>query len=185
MKIMETIDPDVISKLDKNSNIIICIPPIEKDFITESEEFPDCFKISLAKSLNLSTEDVTKTDLNKFSANLYPKIKIMMPAGLRIQFSENYQNHLFDNLHKSFEVNNVYDENNKLSYHIITKILITTIIDAVKMIKTNQNLIIDKGTLLTEFYFTWYTQTSSDMPQIENIYMIYDQDIFNDFANII
>ena len=45
-------------------------------------------------------------------------------------------------------------------------------------------MIVKKDAVVSEFFFNWYVQTVKDMPQIEEIYLIIDEEIYKNFANI-
>lgn len=187
MEIIKNIDPDFITNIDKTTNIIMCVPPIEENCIAESEHSPDTFEMRLHRIINLSTTDVTSIGVNAFTTIIQPKIKISMPAGLKIQFADFIKKHpddIFWKSYRSFEINNVYNEEKKLSHQLLTNITMTAYIDVARMRQLNHIMLINQGTTFAEFYFTWYAQTACNMPQIEEIYLISDQYVFEDFLNV-
>lgn len=186
MKIIKVIDPDFLSTLDKSNNIIICVPPVDEEFIKESEDFPDTFELCLSRDINLSTDDVVKMGISAFATTIRPRLKISMPAGIKLQFPEISRKHndnVFWKTYRSFELNNVYNEDNTSLRHILTNFEFVTYIDAVRLRETGHSMILNKGIKFTEFNFSWYVQTTLSVA-IENIYLIIDQHVFEEFINI-
>ena len=182
------VDPDLLSKLDRKSNIIMCIDPNDGQFLTESESFPDTFKISLPKDINLSAQDVIKVSTSALAATFKPAIKISLPAGLKIQFSEFVDSHnqdIFWKIYKSFNLMNTYTLDNIIQYHLITNMTFVMNMDTIRMREVGTHMLLKKETPIIDFYFTWYVQTKRDMPQIEEIYLISDGQVYEDFMNII
>jgi hypothetical protein len=182
-------DPDFLASLDKTKNIIMCVPPVEADSIVELESFPDTFGIILARDLNLSDPDIVRVSINALSATIRPKIKISFPVGLKIQFSdfaEDDKQNIFLNTYKSYDLKSVYEPESKkvLSHYLIQDMVFVMYLDTLRMRQVGVELFIKKGLQLADFYFTWYVQTKRDMPQIEEIYLIKDLHIYEDFVNI-
>jgi len=195
------VDPDFLASLNRKNNIVICIPPTETNIVTESDTFSDTFGISLPRDLNLSENDIIRISTNCLSTNIKPNIKISFPAGLKIQFSdyvEDIKQNIFLKNYKSFNINKVFtpiqdpifkqqDEHIKhseLSHYLLTDMMFILYMDTIRMREVGLPMIIKKETQITDFYFTWYVQTKRDMPQIEEIYLISDLHVYEDFINI-
>ena len=181
------VDPDFLSNLDKKNNIVMCVHPLEEDTIKELSEFPDTFGIFLPRDLNLSTSDIIKISSSALSTTHRLKLKISIPAGLKIQFCEYMKDRssdIFWKNYRSFELYNVHDSDNNLSHHIISDIIFIMYMDTIRMREAGLRMLINKGTQISEFYFTWYVQTKNAMPQIEEIYLISDSHVYEDFINI-
>lgn len=179
--------PDFLASLDKTSNIIICVPPYEEKCIIESEDFPDTFSISLPRNLNLSESHVVKISSSCLSTIERPKIKISLPAGIKLQFSNfvaDRNQDIFQKIYKSFDVHNVMIDEKTLSHHIISDMIFVLYLDTIRMREAGVQMLIKPGTVIAEFSFSWYIQTKVDMPQIKEIYLISDSHIYEDFINI-
>ena len=187
MKILDKVDPDFLSNLDLKSNIVMCVTPNDGETLTELENLPDTFGISLPRDVNLSSSNVVKVSVNALAATFRPSIKISFPAGLKIQFSEfigeHYQD-VFWKIYKSYDIKNVFDTDNKLSHNLINDMIFVMYMDTVRMREVGLNLSLKKGTRIADFYFTWYVQTKNNMPQIEEIYLINNAQVYEDFATI-
>jgi hypothetical protein len=179
-------DPDFLASLDRKSNIIMCIRPTEEESLIELDSVPDTFRISLSRDLNLSMDNI-KIALSVLATNFKPNIKICFPAGLKIQFSElveDSKQDIFWKIYKSFILNNVYNDHNFITHHLVSDIAFVMYMDTLRMREANVQMLIKKGTPVIDFYVTWYVQTKRDMPQIEEIYLISDNHIYEDFVNI-
>jgi hypothetical protein len=187
MKIINSIDPDFLAKLDRKNNIIMCANANDMITLTELENFPDTFGISLYRDVSLSASNVMKISVNALAATFRPPIKISFPAGLKIQFSEFIEEasqDVFWKIYKSFDLKSVFDTDNKLSHHLISDMVFLMYVDTIRMREVGLNMLLKKGMRIADFYFTWYVQTIKDMPQIENIYLISDSHVYEDFNNI-
>ena len=189
MKIIHDVDPDFLAKLDKKNNIIMSVAPTEETSLIESEYFPDTFSIALARDLNLSANDVLKISSSTLAATIRPKIKICYPVGLKIQFSDfiNDPNQdIYWKIYKSFDIHNVYNDeaSTDIDHHLVSNIVMVMYLDTIRMREANVQMLVKKNTSILDFYFAWYVQTKKDMPQIEQIYLISDQHVYEDFNNI-
>lgn len=190
MKIIEEgkVDPNFLMSLDRRTNIVFCTTPYEKDTITELEYIPDTFSIHLARDINTSSEDVTRVSSNIIATTVRPTIKICFPVGLKIQFSdfmEDFKQNIFLKIYRSFNHKTVFDpETEDMSHILISDLVFDMYIDVARMREVKFPMMIRKGTRLSDFYFIWYAQTKKDMLPINEIYLISDEYIYQDFFNI-
>ena len=188
MKIIKDVDPDFLSKLDRTKNIIMCVHPHEVNNILESEGLPDSFSISLPTDLNLSASNIITISNSALAATFRPKLKISYPTGLKILFSEfkeDPKEDIFWKIYKSYKLNNVLAEDDIADHHIVTDMVFVMYMDTIRMREAGVQMLVKKDTKVIDFYFTWYVQTKRDMPQIEGIYLISDEQVYEDFLNII
>jgi hypothetical protein len=186
MQIITAVDPDFLANLDIEKNIIICTPLNEN--IIEKETESDVFKILLLKNLNITDPSITRVSSNIISMSMWPEIKISHPTGTKLQFSElteDFKQDIFLKIYKTFDqkivVNN---ENDTPKYNLIEKMIFKLYIDTARMREIGTPMLITAGTPIIEFFFTWYIQTVKDMPQIEKIYLIKNNQVYTDFVNI-
>jgi len=180
-------DPDFLASLDRQSNIIICVPPTEEDTVIESESFPDNFIITLPNDCNLSAPSVVSVSLSVLADTIRPSIKIGFPMGIKMQFNDylaEYETDVFWKIYKSFNTRTIYNDDETVSRHIIDNIVLTMYVDAVRIREFKKSAVLTKGSHILDFNFTWYAQTSNPMPMIENIYLIHDQHIYEAFNEI-
>lgn len=187
MKILNTVDPNFLASLDRRKNIIICTPQND-NCLVETEYSPDTFGITLPRDLNISGPDVVRVSSNIIATTIRPEIKISFPVGLKIQFSEfieDFKQDIFLKIYKSFDQKVVFEpETEMLSHNLIEDMIFQLYIDTNRIRENKTPMMIKKGTCVTDFYFTWYVQTKRDMPQIEEIYLISDVQVYEDFVNI-
>jgi hypothetical protein len=187
MKLIRDVDPDFLANLDRKSNIIMCVHPQEEESLVESEAFPDTFGITLARDLNLSASNIVKISSSTLSATIRPKIKISCPVGIKLQFNEFMDNHncdIFWKTYRSFDSHAVHNEHNQIHHNLISNIVFIMYMDTIRMREAGLQMLVKKDTQISNFYFTWYVQTISDMPQIEEIYIIADAQVYEDFDKI-
>ena len=72
----------------------------------------------------------------------------------------------------------------KLSHYNITDMVFVMYMDTIRMREAGVQMLVKKETHITDFYFTWYVQTKNPMPQIEEIYLIVDSHVYEEFINI-
>jgi len=187
MKILNIVDPNFLASLDRRKNIIMCTPPNDNCLI-EAECSPDTFGITLSRDLNISGPDVVRVSSNIIATTIRPEIKISFPIGLKIQFSEfmeDFKQDIFLRIYKAFDQKVVFEpETEVVSHNLIGDMIFRLYIDTTRMRENETPMMIKKGTRVTDFYFTWYVQTKRDMPQIEEIYLISDAQVYEDFVNI-
>ncbi len=186
MQIVKDVNPDFLAGINKASTIVICTSPLDESTVKESEDFPDVMELFLARDINLST-DIIRMTVDTFIAKIYPKIKICMPAGIKIQFSDIIKKHtddVFWKIYKSYNISSVYKDGGEIFYYNLDNFEFTLYIDSARLRELQHSSIITKGSKFAEFYFTWYIQSSGNVPQIENIYLISDQQVYEDFDKI-
>ncbi len=183
-------DPDFITEIDRKSNIIICTPKIEGDSnIIRTTNFPNIYEINLARELNLSSDKITTISSNLLATTILPKIKICHPVGIKLQFDEfmeKSQPDVFHKIYRSFKLDNIYTEDtNEIDYHLITNIEFIIYFDTIRIRENNLQMLMNKDTRISSFYFTWYVQTKADMSLVKEIYLIQDDYIYEKFYEII
>lgn len=186
MKIIH-VDPDVFAKIDRKSNIIMCIPENEKKSLIELEDFPDTYGITLPRDLNLSADNIVRISAGTLAATHRPKIKICHPVGIKLQFNEFVDNHnldIFQKIFRSFASNIVLDKDSNIDHHLITDITFIMYLDTIRIRESGLQMFIKKDTQISNFYFTWYVQTIKGMPAIDEIYIIQDDHVYEEFHNI-
>lgn len=185
MNIIKEIDPDMLHKIDKKNNIIICTPPVDK--CIQEFETPDLLSITLTQDMNLSLG--SNISANVISMEYKPRIKIQMPTGLRMNIVEPENGDLvniFDKVYCNYNTFFGYDQDNKeLIYKTFENLVFTLYIDVIQMRKKMAPLILSKGSPIADIYFTWYIQTKYAVPSIENIYLIKDLYIYQEFNKVI
>ncbi len=189
MKIIreEEINPDFLNTINKQKTIIICLHPIEEHSIHELDEFPDTFKISLSQDINLSASNVIRISPSTLSAIARPKLKMCIPSGIKIKFEDfigNPTQDIFWKIYRSFNHYAIIDDENNISRYIVGDFMFTMYIDTIRMREAGLQMLIEKGTPISEFYFSWYLQTKSELPQIDNIYLLINKQVYDDFVNI-
>jgi hypothetical protein len=182
-------DPDFLSKLDRTNNIIMCIPPVEGKVLEEIVDYPDTFGILLPRDLNLSSSDVVAVSTSALSTVFRPKLKISFPAGLKIHFENFLDCHtedIFWKIYRSYDLKSMFDSETEKgpTHYLISDMQFIMYLDTIRMREAKVQMLIPKGTSVSTFYFTWYVQTKRDMPQIQEIYLIYDGQIYEDFLKI-
>lgn len=180
-------DPDFLTSLDRTKNIIMCTPS-EGNSIIESENFPDSFSIAISRDLNLSASNIINVSTSALATTLRPELKISYPTGIKLVFSdfkEDFKEDLCWRIYKSHSTLNNIDKDNTTNFHVISDIKLIMYMDTIRMREAGVQMVIKKDTKLVDFYFTWYVQTKKDMPQIEEIYLISDSHIYEEFINIV
>jgi hypothetical protein len=187
MQIINDIDPDFLANLDIEKNIIICTP-VGEEIINEKETEPDVFKILFSKNLNVTDPSITRVSSNIIATTIWAEIKISHPMGTKLQFSEltkNFTQDIFLKIYKAFNQKTIFDnKTDTVKYNIIENMIFKLYIDTARMREVGTPMLISIGTPLIEFFFTWYIQTKKDMPQIEEIYLIKNNQVYADFMNI-
>jgi hypothetical protein len=184
----EQIDPEILASINDNkNNIIISVHRSEMDLITESENCPGNFNIAITRDLNLSGSNVTQISNSILSVNYLPKIKVRLPVGVKLMFSDSLIQHntdIFQKVYKSYEIKSVLDDNDKISYLFLDDFRLILYIDTIRLRSINPQLMIKKGTNILEFYFGWILQTQKELSMIEEIYVIYNNEVYDEFVNI-
>jgi hypothetical protein len=185
----EQLDPDQISTICNNrNNIIISTHSSEKDTIVEKPNCPGIYKISLPRDINLSSPNIAPISNNLLAFNYSPKIKVRLPIGVVLQFSDTYTDHksdLFQKIYKSFEMDGVYDENEIMLYTILEDFRFLFYIDTIRMRSVTSQLMLQKFTNILEFYFAWVLQTEKELSMVEGVYIIHNDDFYTDFKNVV
>lgn len=184
--------PDFLAGLDTSSNIILCTLPKERDLIKESNNFPDKFEVHLTRDINLSTPSVINISSSSLGTTFKPELKMSFPLGIVpifTDFTSDHNQDIFWKIYRSFDLHNSYtvSKNNDievLHHHVISNIKFIMYMDTIRMREAGLQMIVKKDAVVSEFFFNWYVQTVKDMPQIEEIYLIIDEEIYKNFANI-
>jgi hypothetical protein len=165
----------------------MCIHPVERDTIEETKNFPDRFHIKLARDINLSTNDIVSISSSALATTIRPKLKISFPVGIVPVFdnfnTDNCQD-IFWKVYKSSDSYSSYKEGDILNHHIIDNIKFILYMDTIRMRESGLQMILRKDTPILDFFFSYYIQTKTEMAQIEDIYLIIDEQVYNDFVNI-
>lgn len=187
MKLLDRIDPEELIKIDKTKNIILCTPPSDKNII--ETKTPDIFSILLTQDINLSLgEQITP---NIIAMEYSPRLKILVPSGIKLNIitdtESNKTGSIFSKIYCNYDIYHAYESeiNTELKYKIYNNISFTLYIDVIQMRKKINSLLISKGEPIIDLYFSWYIQTQREIPMIENIYLIKDLYIFQEFAKVI
>jgi len=179
--------PELLASIDCKTNIVMCIHPNEKDSIKELKNFPDKFQLNLSRDVNLSTNDIINISSSALAATIRPNIKISFPVGVTPVFDnfvENHKQDIFWKIYKSFDSYSSYKEGDILDHHIVENVKLILYMDTIRMREANLQMILRKDTPIANFYFTYYIQTKNEMAQIEEIYLIIDDQVYKDFVNI-
>ncbi len=179
--------PDILTKIDCKSNIIMCIHPTERDTIEETKNFPDRFLLKLVRDINLSTNDIVSISSSALATTIRPKLKISFPVGIAPIFDNFTTDHcqdIFWKVYKSCESYSSYKEGDILDHHIIDNIKFILYMDTIRMREAGLQMILRKNTPILNFFFSYYIQTKNEMVQIEDIYLIIDEQVYSDFVNI-
>lgn len=183
------IEPELLQKIDRSNNIIICVPPTDH-CILESK-LPDILSIILTQDLNLS--NATTISQNIVAIDYRPRFKMSVPSGINVTLKETNFGELtniIDKIHKTVDLFYCRKEkSNNITtfpdYVIHENMIMTLYIDVIQMRKTINNIYLKKNQSIADIFFTWYIQTQVPLPIIENIYLIKDLYIFQEFRNII
>ena len=186
MIIVDKIEPNSFHEMDRSSNIIFCIPPIDK--CLEESQNPDIMSIKLTQDMNLSLGANISHSI--MSIEYKPRIKILLPTGLKMNIVEPSSGNLtniFDKIYCEYDTFFGYKdrENENLIYTIYENLNFTLYIDVIQMRKKMAPLILNKGETIADIFFSWYIQTKYPTPSIENIYLIKDLYIYQEFTKII
>jgi hypothetical protein len=179
--------PDLLTKIDCKSNIIMCIHPNERDSIQELKNFPDKFQIKLSRDINLSTNDIISISSSALAATVRPNLKISFPVGITPvfdNFSTDHNQDIFWKIYKSCNYYSSYKEGEVLDHHIIDSIKFILYMDTIRMREAGLQMILRKDTPIIDFFFSYYIQTKKEMVQIEDVYLFIDENIYSNFVNI-
>ena len=179
--------PDLLIKINCKTNIIMCVHPNERDTIQEIKNFPDRFQLKLARDINLSSNDIISISSSALAATIRPNLKISFPVGITPIFSDfmtdNCQD-VFWKIYKSCNAYSSYKEEDILDHHIIDNIKFILYMDTIRMREAGLQMILRKDTPIIDFFFSYYIQTKKEMSQIEDVYLIIDEQVYSNFANI-
>jgi hypothetical protein len=191
VKILESdvLTPEFLSNIDKKKNIIISVPTNDET-IKELSSQIDIFSIKTTELINLSNI-TNRISPSLLSLDFYPNLKISIPSGIKINFKSPYSYYvpnesgdIFQKVYVSIDPSYILDSEEKISHILFEKIKLTTYIDVIELRKTSNQLSLSKGTNIAELFFTWYIQTSTSIPIIENIYLIQNSEIYETFKKI-
>jgi len=186
MKLLDRIDPEELIKIDKTKNIILCTPPSDKNII--ETKTPDIFSILLTQDINLSLgEQITP---NIIAMEYSPRLRILVPSGIKLNIIDTESNKtgsIFNKIYCNYDVYYAYESetDTELKYKVYNNIKFVLYIDVIQMRKKINSLLISKGEPIADLYFSWYIQTQKEVPMIENIYLIKDLYVFQEFAKVI
>jgi hypothetical protein len=143
--------------------------------------------ILLTQDINLSTLSVN-ISTNVIAIEYKPRIKILMPVGLRLNICETrngqYKN-IFDKIYANYDTFLGHTNNEELSYYIFENFVLTVYIDVIQMRKKTSPLYLNKGEPIADVLFSWYIQTKTQIPMIEKIYYIKDLYLYQEFSKTI
>ncbi len=188
MKIIkETIDPDQIALIDRTNSIIISTPSTDSN-IVETEE-KDIFSIILTHDVNLSM--AKNASSNILIVEYLPRIRVSVPDGILMQLTEPNKS-IFYKMYTDYDIISVYDSDDddiksekKLKNKIYSNLKLTLYTDVIQMRNRELSLaVLNKGQTVANMYFTWYIR-EGNIPIVENIYIIKDSHIYQDFIQII
>jgi hypothetical protein len=181
----DDVQPEFLQKIDRKNNIILCVPPTDH-CVLESNQ-PDILSVILTQELNLSNAETISQ--NVVSINYKPRLKLSVPAGIKMNMIETESGNLvgiFDKIYKSMdEYVNLLNDKITPSHTIYENLALTLYIDVIQLRKKLSSIYIKKNQSILDIYFSWYIQTNIPTPNIENVYLIKDLYIFQEFRNII
>ncbi len=182
----DEINPDLLHSINKLNNIIICTPAIDKCII--ESPMPDILSIILTQGINLSMS--TNILANIMPIEYKPRIKILMPAGLRMNIVEpsfGETTNIFNKIYCNYDTFFGYSDMEKtmFDYTIFENFEFVSYVDIIQMRKKTGALYLNKGETIADIFFTWYTQCKVQTPSIENIYLIKDTYLFQEFTRTI
>lgn len=189
MKILKEIEPEILNEIDKTKNIIFCTPPTDSCII--ESQMPDIASIILTHDMNLS--NASPISQNVITVDYKPRIKISYPAGLKLNITEpgskEITGGIFDNMFTTMDTyycQSIPNQKSEDFDHIIVENLILTLyIDVIQMRKKTNGIYLKKDVPIAEAYFSWYIQTKNDFPQIQNIYIVKDLYLYQEFMKTI
>ncbi|MCK9293161.1 hypothetical protein M0P25_03740 [archaeon] len=186
MQIINSINPNDIANINPLKNIIICVPENNKNSIKESENL-STYDIFTNKDLNLSSDGTANISPRILSLKYVVDLKISHPTGMILQFSDHvidpYVN-IYSKIYKKFDFINVCEEKTeKITHHFIQNFNFNLYIDTIRLREENLQLLIKKGTFITNFMFLWYVN-NFETPQYENTYLIENNQVYEDFVNL-
>lgn len=185
MQLIKNIDPDFISNLNKQSSIIIGIP---EDFRNNIIEIDNCdiFGLLLSNDINLShAGSIVSSSI--ISVNYKVKMKLSIPIGVRLNIEEPISgklHNMFLKIYNTYDVVTYCYDNNIPSRFIYENIELLLYVDMVRL-KNKELSILPKNEMIATMYFNWYLQTKVNFPLIDQIYIIRDDHVYENFINII
>lgn len=183
---LNNINPDILSSLNRRNDIILCVPKRDFKIIDEISEDSDIFSIFLAQDINLSTCKTISPNLMEI---LYkPQLKISIPVGIKMMLEEltSFDEYdIFQKIYKKYITYEQYNEEKEKTHILITDLELVGYIDSIRMRSTPISGILRKGLPMINVFFTWYVQTKASMSNIENIFFIEDQYVYEEFLSII
>ncbi|MDD4081745.1 MAG: hypothetical protein PHD05_00015 [Sphaerochaetaceae bacterium] len=186
LEIIKDINPDIIATINPEENIIFCTPNNDIETLSISDNLPYSYNIRLNKDINLSSPEIVKISESVLSFNFFPSIKISIPNGLMLDFityNTSTKNDIFRRIYKSFDVDNVLNEQEIITHNFITNMRFKLYVDMIRLREESLPLTIKSGTIVSTICFNWYV-VKLPVKEIKNIYLIKDQQIFKDFINI-
>jgi hypothetical protein len=100
-----------------------------------------------------------------------------------ITYNTSTKNDIFRRIYKSFDVDNVLNEQEIITHNFITNMRFKLYVDMIRLREESLPLTIKSGTIVSTICFNWYV-VKLPVKEIKNIYLIKDQQIFKDFINI-
>lgn len=169
--------PDIVDEIDPTSDIIIAIP--NKKFF---------LKRTITGNLNfICVNDLDLTSTTSFSKNisrkdLYDKLFISTPVGIKIQFSEPQKIPYFFKTNVFFETEKVLDENENLSSVIYYNFIISLYLDLYKLREYENVIKIPKKTPILEISFIpHYFIGRTESVKIRKTHLIESEEICENF----
>ena len=192
MKIVDNdlLTPEYLTSLDKKKNIII-VTPSEFDTVSEICSQTDIFKVHTDYQINLAN-NIEIISPNLLSTTIYPKFKISLPAGIKINFisPNSYLNpmdagNVFQNTYITFNALHNYEgDDEKITNVVFTDFKFTLYVDVIELRKHTTQLVLPKGFTISQMFFSWYIQTAVSIPMVENIILIKHSTIYETFSGI-
>jgi len=90
---------------------------------------------------------------------------------------------IYQNIYKNITINNILNDQDIPTHNILSNIDFIIYIDMIRLKEEKLPLVIKKGTNITTMYFSWY-MTKLPIKDIKNIYLIKNQQCYEDFMNI-
>jgi hypothetical protein len=172
--------PEIIDQLNTDNNIII-ITPNQYNFIKRN-----IFgKLDILASTDIDLSSCKSIDsgsgMNKV-INYIPKIKIIVPKGVNVDFNSPYQNNYTNKIYTKIDIENRHNFKCEISdFLIYKKIFIDLYIDLHQMKRSSPLLKVKFGEPLFTISFSpiYYVGSSDDIDIIEEIYWIKNDELFN------
>ncbi len=170
--------PEIIEELNTDNNIII-ITPNQYNFIKRN--IFGKLDILASKDIDLSNCRATDpgTGMNRV-INYVPNIKIIIPKGINIDFSNPYQNNYTNKVYTKFDIENRHNFKSEISdFLIYSKIYIDLYIDLHQMKRSSPLLRVKFGDpLFTISFNPIYYVGNSNITEIDEIYWIKNDELF-------